>query len=325
MEIRNRMPDIVKLRCNACQDFLKMIIKSNWQKELYSIAKGAIERDEYADNYRPAFEKMRDIGIENYCVDDMDVTFITQVVCFCPSLVRVKKPTQEALKRLRDDRNLTNHSNENEEEEELYLRGLLALCDLKIFVKTVDKYEKMIDDKVKLEYRRKYMPQIEMLMNTLDEERIALIQREKEITKDINRILECTDNKVRQKIWCDIYKLYDDKYLRIEKDYGHYSEFIVKASDAGIEEAHKFAVIHFEFQKNYPEALRRCQMLLNSKEELYPNDAQEVVRIINYYVSGGNEFAVEISGLVDSIIKKGYPVIVDEKGTYILKKRGLGR
>lgn len=57
MEIRNRMPDVVKLRCNACQEFLKMFIKPNWQQRLYDIAKEAIEHNRYADNYRPAYEK----------------------------------------------------------------------------------------------------------------------------------------------------------------------------------------------------------------------------------------------------------------------------
>lgn len=37
----------------------------------------------------------------------------------------VKKQTKDALIKLRDDRNLTNHSNENEDDEELYLRGFL--------------------------------------------------------------------------------------------------------------------------------------------------------------------------------------------------------
>ena len=44
MEIRNRMPDVVKLRCNACQEFLKMVIKPNWQQRLYDIAKEATDR-----------------------------------------------------------------------------------------------------------------------------------------------------------------------------------------------------------------------------------------------------------------------------------------
>ena len=176
MEIRNRMSDVVKLRCNACQDFLKMAIKPGWQKEIYDIAKDAIEHNKYADNYRPAYEKMRDIGIE----------------------------TREALTKLRDDRNLTNHSNENEDAEELYLRGLLSLCNLKNFVKAVDKNEVRIDDEERLAYRSKYIPKIEELTDILDEERIELIQRAKDIRKDINKLFACKDEKTRLCLWCDI-------------------------------------------------------------------------------------------------------------------------
>ena len=207
MKMRNRMPDVAKLRCNACQEFLKMVIKPNWQQRLYDIAKEAIEHNRYADNYRPAYEKMRNIGIENYSIDEMDVTFITQVVCFCSSIVSVQKQTKDALTKLRDDRNLTNHSNENEEDEELYLRCLLSLCNLRSFVKAVDKFEINIDDADRLNYRNKYIPQIEELMDILDEERIALIQRTKDITKDINRLLSCSDDETRLRMWCDISKL----------------------------------------------------------------------------------------------------------------------
>lgn len=31
MNVRNRMADIVKLRCNVCQEFLKLIICDGWQ------------------------------------------------------------------------------------------------------------------------------------------------------------------------------------------------------------------------------------------------------------------------------------------------------
>ena len=79
MEVRNRMADVVKLRCNACQDFLKMVIQPNWQAELYAIAKNAIDSNKFADNYIAAYEKMRDVGIENYSVDDMDVSILSLI------------------------------------------------------------------------------------------------------------------------------------------------------------------------------------------------------------------------------------------------------
>ena len=43
MDVRNRMADVVKLRCNACQDFLRMILKEGWQQELY---KSTVRGDE---------------------------------------------------------------------------------------------------------------------------------------------------------------------------------------------------------------------------------------------------------------------------------------
>lgn len=322
MEIRNRMPDVVKLRCNACQEFLKMVIKPNWQQRLYDIAKEAIEHNRYADNYRPAYEKMRDIGIENYSIDEMDVTFITQVVCFCSSIVSVQKQTKDALTKLRDDRNLTNHSNENEEEEELYLRGLLSLCNLRSFVKAVDKFEINIDDADRLNYRNKYIPQIEELMDILDEERIALIQRTKDITKDINRLLSCSDDETRLRMWCDISKLYMDREWKLDKNPERYNEFIVMASDAGIPEAHINAAIYFlHIKKDYVEMERRLQMMFDSRDRLTAGNVHSIIESINWYVTTGNNITVGMNEMADRIIALGFPVEKQEDGTYLWKRR----
>lgn len=322
MEMRNRMPDVAKLRGNACQEFLKMVIKPNWQQRLYDIAKEAIEHNRYADNYRPAYEKMRDIGIENYSIDEMDVTFITQVVCFCSSIVSVQKQTKDALTKLRDDRNLTNHSNENEEDEELYLRGLLSLCNLRSFVKAVDKFEINIDDADRLNYRNKYIPQIEELMDILDEERIALIQRTKDITKDINRLLSCSDDETRLRMWCDISKLYMDREWKLDKNPERYNEFIVMASDAGIPEAHINAAIYFlNIKKDYVEMERRLQMMFDSRDRLTAGNVHSIIESINWYVTTGNNITVGMNEMADRIIALGFPVEKQEDGTNLWKRR----
>lgn len=322
MEIRNRMSDVVKLRCNACQDFLKMAIKPGWQKEIYDIAKDAIEHNKYADNYRPAYEKMRDIGIDNYSVDNMDVTFITQVVCFCPSVVTVHKQTREALTKLRDDRNLTNHSNENEDAEELYLRGLLSLCNLKNFVKAVDKNEVRIDDEERLAYRSKYIPKIEKLTDILDEERIELIQRAKDIRKDINKLLACKDEKTRLCLWCDISKLYMDREWKMEKNPERYNEFMVKASDAGISQAHSYAATYFQhMKKDYVEMERRLRMLYDAYEKISAGDAKNIIDSINWYLAEGNVITPGMLKMVEGIIDLGFPVMKAEDGIFVWKRR----
>lgn len=322
MEIRNRMSDVVKLRCNACQDFLKMTIKPGWQKEIYNIAKDAIEHNRYADNYRPAYEKMRDIGIDNYSVDNMDVTFITQVVCFCPSVVTVHKQTKEALTKLRDDRNLTNHSNENEDAEELYLRGLLSLCNLKNFIKAVDKNEVRIDDEKRLEYRSKYISKIEELTDILDDERIELIQRTKDIRKDINKLLACKDEKSRMCLWCDISKLYMDRDWKLEKNPERYNEFMVKASDAGIPEAHGYAATYFQhIEKDYGEMERRLRMLYTAYGKISAGDAKNIIDSINLYLAEGNMITPGMLEMVDGIITLDFPVTKSEDGTFLWKRK----
>ncbi len=88
------------------------------------------------------------------------------------------------------------------------MQSLLALCNLKNFIKAVDKFETNIEDNVRIEYRRKYMKLIDDLKDTLDEERILLIQKRKDILKNVQRILDCTDEKQRLSKWCELDRLY---------------------------------------------------------------------------------------------------------------------
>ena len=63
MDVRNRMADVVKLRCNACQDFLKMIIADGWQQFIYNKAKKEVETNgRYKDKYISIYEKMREVA-----------------------------------------------------------------------------------------------------------------------------------------------------------------------------------------------------------------------------------------------------------------------
>lgn len=318
MNVRNRMADVVKLRCNACQDFLALVIQPGWQSKLYVIAKDAVEKSHFADNYIAAYEKMRDVGVENYKIQDMDVTFITQVVRFCGEVVKVNKPTKDALIKLKDDRNLTNHSSENEDAEELYLRGLLALCNLQNFVRTIDKVETNIDSELRLEYRNKWLPQIEDLKNTLDEERILLIQRDKDIDRDINRIIESNE---KLGTWVALSELYMNRYWKLENDYDRYNEFIVKSSDAGIVEAHNGAAnYYFLIKKDYIEGEKRLLMILNSFDKVPAFEAKSIVDMINHYLMEGNELTDSMREIVDSIVKQGYLVVENENGFYQWKK-----
>lgn len=311
MEVRNRMADVVKLRCNACQDFLKMVIQPNWHTELYAIAKNAIESNKFADNYIAVFEKMRDVGIENYSVDDMDVSIIVQIVRFCGSIVSVHKQTREAIGKLKDDRNATNHSNENEENEELYLRGLLSLCDLRNFIRTVDRYEVSIPDEERVEYRRKYTAKIDELKNTLDEERIYLVQRTKQIDLDIQTILESKDSL---QTWIQIMDLYEKQSL-MTKDNFLRNLFVVRASDEGIKEAHRYAVDYYMLvEHNYLEGERRMEWLFDQDGHISVADAHAITDQITHYQWTNNTVTEGMLKMLKRLDSAGYPVEMTNNG-----------
>ena len=320
MDVRNRMADVVKLRCNACQDFLKMIIADNWQQFIYDKAKREVEiNGRYRDKYIPTYEKMREVGIDKYSIDDMDVTFISEVVHGCKMIAPTDEKTRKSIKQLTEDRNLTNHSSENEEPEELYLRGLLALCNLKNFIRTVDKFETNIDDEVRINFRVTYAKQIDELKDTLDEERILLIQREKDISKDINRVLECSDETKRCNSWRELVQLYFDRYWKIEKDHDVFHEFIIAASDAGIREAHKMAINYFSLRKDYNEVERRLFMFYKSFDFLPNYESGFIIDTINEYLELGNSMTSGMNELVKLINEQGYPVEISKDGGLIKK------
>lgn len=317
MNIRNRMPDVVKLRCNACQDFLKMVIKDGWQQVVYDKAKNEINGNgRFKSKYADAYTKMREEGIDNYTIDDMDVTFISEVVHGCRSIAPIHDKTRTKIEQLTEDRNITDHSHENEDPEELYLRGLLALLDLEKFVITVDRYETSIDDEKRIEFIRTYKKQIEDLKNTLDEERITLVQKKKEIIEDVQQILNCKDEKQRQSAWFEV----GEKYMRIaSKDPDRYGEFAIAASDAGIKMAHSHAANYlFRRKKDYEEFERRLYMLYNAYDPLSAIEAHNIVDDIRTYLKEGNSLTDGMDKLVKLVIEQGYPVEKDEEGIFYL-------
>lgn len=307
MDVRNRMADVIKLRCNVCQDFLKLIIDDNWQQFIYEKAEKEIDSNgRYKDKYISAYEKMREIGIDNYSIDNMDVTFISEIVHGCKEIAHTDDRTRKNIEQLVEDRNLINHSNENEEPEELYLQGLLALCNLKNFIKAVDKFEINIQDNVRIEYRRKYVKLIDDLKDILDEERILLIQKRKNILKDVQRILDCTDEKQRLSTWWKLERLYMDRYWKLENDRDRYMEFIISASDAGIREAHNGAVNYFFIiKKDYEEGERRLFMLYESYKSLPTYESKSIINTINGYLMKGNKLTHGMEKLIKLVIEQG--------------------
>lgn len=319
MNVRNRMADVEKLRCNACQDFLKLIVQEGWQQSLYIKARDEVEVGRFRDKYIAAYEKMREVGIENYRIEDMDVTIMSEVLRFCPGIAKINKETKKSIKELAIDRNVAGHSNENEESEELYSRAHSALRDLQVFIKNVDTYETSIDDAERQSFRNKYSTKIIELMKLLDEERISLVQRIKDIDHDIQKIINSQD---RLKTWCSFNGEYMNRYFNLEKSPEKYYEFIVRASNAGIREAHDQAAMYFFYNKHdNAEAEKRLSLLFTSYDIIPAGNAKSIIDLINEYLREGNEITNGMITLVNGIIEQGYPVVQNDEGSYVWQMR----
>lgn len=315
MEARNRMADVVKLRCNILQDYMKMILPKDWRDKLYRKAEKYVEnKTDLRLKYLAVYDRMREIGIEKYRVEDMDVTLMSMIALYCPDIVKVEKPVQDAVRRLTDERNDKDHSGENEEEEELYLLGLLWLYDLRFFVRTVDKYDMSISSGDRLAFKQKRLAKIDELKEIMDDERIELVRKNKQMDKDIEAILGSEDHVGK---WIELIKYYHEQ-ARIYKDYDIEKRFTIKASDAGVKEAHLLAATLF-YSNDIAEYENRLYLAYCSLEGENDHHAPELVSDINRYLSERYERVLteRMKEIVDGMIEKGYPVSISDD-SYVL-------
>ena len=100
-----------------------MVIKDGWQQVLYEKAKQEFEVEEkYYSKYIAVYRKMREVGIDNFSIDEMDVTLISAIVHDrgLNSIAPTKKETRICLEQLTEDRNEKGHSGGNEDSEKIY-------------------------------------------------------------------------------------------------------------------------------------------------------------------------------------------------------------
>lgn len=315
MHVRNRLADVKKLRTNICQDFLKLIIKPNWKKILYEKAKYIVEnRKKGADKYNEFYNKMRNIGYENISIDDMDITIIFEIIMSCKDIREyIDKRTISCFKTIKGNKNIDSHSNDNENEKDLYLRGLLDLLNLEDFVKTVDKFETHIDENKRLKFRKNNICKIEKLKDILDEERIVLIQNEKQMINDINRILNSED---KLEAWIHIYDFYFKKAYKIEHDVNILDKFLLMASDMNVSLAHKYAAdLYIIKMKDLKEGIKRIERHLYS-DGIEKTKLSSAVDSLNTYLLHGGEKTVDFLNMINYIEKNGYMLTVNQHGLY---------
>ncbi len=329
MDARQRMADVKQLRNDVCHDLFNLIIKPGWQNDLYRVAIFQVTNNgQFKDAYSDVYAKLRQLDVNNlaneYKVEDMDISLMRTIASFWnnknnrgTNYAPMKSNTLDMLKSVKEDRNDDGHSSGNEDEEELYLQGLLSLVILRQLIRAVDKNETSIPDPDRLAYYHKYISKINALKDTLDDERIELVQSVKSMDRDIEKIKN-SDNP--ELMWVQITKANWEKW-RIDK--GNIEAlrlilyFDVRASDAGITYAHSLAALYYEYEKNYGEAVKRLKMVLESEPELTWQTCKDVIEHINKILSLGYNSTEEVLQLIDYMKDHGH-AIEERNGRYIL-------
>ena len=316
MKASNRLEDVFKLVNQSSQDFVKLVIKGNWQNQIYLKAEDEVKNNgKYRDKYILVYNYMRDYGVLSYTVEHMDITFISELVHGCRNIIPTKKETLKAIERLVEDRNVKGHLSGNEDEDELYLIGLLTLVNLKKFIKIVDNHEIVIDEQLRLSFRQKYVKAIDDLKDILDEERIELVQISKGIKKDVEKILE-SENQLAT--WLDIYELYDKRYNRLEDKKIFFEQFVIACSDLGVQPAHKHACGIFAYKKDIIEFEKRIHMLFNSYDYLATHNIKSILAEINDFIMFGNVVTPIIEEVIQKAKLKGFKIERNDNGFFKL-------
>lgn len=317
MKIRNRIADVDRLMTEVCQDLLKLVVQDGWKNKLYSVASKRVNEK----SYRAIYEKMRDKGLDEYDVHDMDISALSTVIRFCKSVVCLSEATRRAMKKVTDTRNDIKHETDLYTEETDCLRAIIALCFLQDFVRTVDSSEKTISDADRWAYRVKYIELIDELKEQLDEERIAEIEKEKSIAKDIKKIVNSRDPL---NAWLETYNLYE-KRNRLDnspESRERYTRFIVCASDEGIAYAHFYAFNHYLQEKDYEAALRRIEMSIDSCKiasgELDRFIMKKTAKMIECYLLSDDSNRQSINHLIEYARAQNISII-EKDGVYTLQ------
>lgn len=326
MELYNRIQDVEKIECNAAQDFMRMLVSPGWQNRLYYVAEDAKKFNKpFKDKYINAYEAMRNNGIQNYSIENMDLTLISSIISygfkFRPEISTVTEETKNALSVLRNNKNSVSHSGHNETQEEIYLQSIIFLYHLKQFVRAVDEFEISIPETKRLAFRQKYILRINELISELDEDRFELIYVKKSIEKNVQQVLKSTD---KSRTWLEMHTLYSDRYFHFKKYNNEMEnalnekllhEFDILSSSSGIVDAHSFALNHL-LHRDPQDAIQHIKLINPFTFDLASGVLGTIQDILLFYPESRDKYLPVIS----VIEEKGYKVDETKPNCFNLKQ-----
>lgn len=316
---RQRLSDVKKLRTNILQSFFKLICVNDWQTLVFNYINKT--KTAHSDAYNAMILKGN-----TYSIEDMDDTLLMEIFYRCREC-RIDLIDQDLVKMIKDlkvDRNHYSHSNENENDEELYLTGLLDLCRLSMFLKRFNTFETSIIDEERNILFKKYYPMVENLKDLMDNERITKIQIEKSIRSDIDEILKSQDTN---EMYFKKSNAYFQMYFLSENKKYIYLLFLMYASEVGLTSSPYDGLEYYFYIHDYIAYVKKLIEITNKLNVITYDDADRICEHINFIIShkhNGNYLKSFIEKLKKITLKKdedNYKIEKNEIGLLILKKQ----
>lgn len=135
MNINHLTNDINDLCLEVCQEYLKLIIPENWKNNLLEKFRNqSKESFEYKLIFKEAYKSLKEKGIENYSIDNMDITLINAIMNakeICPTTFEMRNTMFFITK---DKNRYKSHNANDKTPNELFSRAMYVLNNLRILV-----------------------------------------------------------------------------------------------------------------------------------------------------------------------------------------------
>lgn len=177
----------------------------------------------------------------------------------------------------------------------------------------MDKTETSIDDEVRKQYRRDYIAKIEDLKTLLDNERIELVKRGKDMRADIEKVLNSNDGG---RTWVVVNKAWLDR-CKINKDPEAYKDFILEAAAAGIMEVYGDAADYYIDERKYDEAEKLLSALYNSNDEKH-YEPKSLMELASIYLNQQSENKGDGKKILQKLIEGGSVIESEDQKIYTL-------
>lgn len=296
MSIQERLASVSNLQNSVLQRYFYLEIEylflgREWKTALHrEIEAGG--QGQYSTKFSGAWLKLRDKGIENYSVEDMDVTILLALLRNGGEFDRNRSSrVRFEFDNIGSDRNNIKHLSGNESELELQILASAALTTLQRFAQAAQEDKQHLqneESEIALyfsgmlhEFKRATLAEVRNLFALLFED-IRDCVREAECLTGIKRDVQEIKHSERQwETWQHHWLKYHNELYRRD---GTYSKFLHEAAKAGIAQAYStLADEYYEGFGDEPDYSKALYYLTN-----YPGELNIVQRVMlaGLYING---------------------------------------